>query len=155
MLLPAAIQLIRTQMKSALILTFGGLLPLLPAQTAKKPAESQGTVHIYRERIEIATKTKPTVSCDNFAVAKIENGRVFTMKMSVGRHDLGTTDHPVGFHIDIEAGKEYFVRIDYPLNASLPSGAAPVLVPADQGRMETAKLKPLDGRYIETGACGR
>ena len=142
-------------MKPALILTFSGLISFLPAQTAKKPPEPEGTVHIYRERIEIARLTKPLVSCDNFPVAKIENGRVFTMKMSVGRHALGTTDHPLGFFIDIEAGKEYFVRIDYPLNASLPSGAAPVLVPPEQGRMEIMKLKPLDGRYIETGACGR
>jgi hypothetical protein len=141
-------------MKPALILTFGGLLSLLPAQTAKKPAQPQGTVHIYRELLEIGKLTRPTVSCDNFPVARIENGRIYTMKMSVGRHALGTTDHPVGFFIDVEAGKEYFVRIDFPVNASLPSGAAPVLVPVEEGRMETMKLKPLDARYIETGTCG-
>jgi hypothetical protein len=142
-------------MKPALLLTFGGLLWLLPAQTTKQPPELRGTVHIYRERLEIGKLTRPTVSCDNFPVARIENGRVYTMKMSVGRHALGTTDHPTGFFIDIDAGKEYFVRIDFPVNASLPSGAAPVLVPVEQGRVETMKLKPLDDRFIETGACGR
>jgi len=100
-------------------------------------------------------QTRPTVSCDNFPVARIENGRVYTMNMSAGRHALGTTDHPLGFFVDVEAGKEYFIRIDFPVNASLPTGAAPVLVPNEQGRAETAKLKPLDARYIETGACGK
>ncbi len=142
-------------MKPGLLLTFFGLLAWLPAQTAKNPPQPQGTVHIYRERLEIGKLTRPTVSCDNFPIARLENGRVYTMKMSVGRHALGTTDHPVGFFIDVEAGKEYFVRIDFPVNASLPSGATPVLVPVEQGRVETMKLKPLDGRYIEAGGCGR
>ncbi len=150
-----AVELKETQMRSAFIVTFCGLFSWLPAQTAKKPAQPQGTVHIYREKLEIGTQTRPTVSCDNFPVARIENGRVYTMKMSVGRHVLGTTDHPLGFFVDVEADKEYFVRIDFPVNASLPTGATPVLVPNEQGRAETTKLKPLDGRYIETGTCGK
>lgn len=139
-------------MKLALALTFASVLT---AQSAKKPAQPQGTVHIYRERLEIGKLVKPLVSCDNFPVAHIENGRVYTMKMSVGRHALGTTDHPVGFHIDIEADREYFVRVDFPVNISYAGDATLVLVPNEQGRMETIKLKPLDGRYVETGACGR
>jgi hypothetical protein len=141
-------------MKTTLILMWCGLALSLAAQTAK-PQQPQGTVHIYRVKGEIATKTKPSISCDNFLVAKIVNGQVYTMQMSVGRHVVGTSDHPLGFFVDVEAGKEYFVRIDYPVNASLPTGAAPVLVPNDQGRMETMKLKPLDGRYIEAGTCGK
>jgi hypothetical protein len=136
-------------MKAALIPAFCGLVWFLPAQTAP------GTVHIYRIRGEIATRTRTTVSCDNFPVARIENGHVFTMRMSVGRHVVGTSDRPLGFFIDVASGGEYFVRIDYPVNASLPTGAAPVLVPNDEGRMEITKLKPLDGRFIEAGMCGK
>ena len=139
-------------MKPALALAFASLLA---AQTPKKSPQPQGTVHIYREKSGIGTKTHPTVSCDNFPVARIANGAVYTMKMSVGRHALGTSDRPTGFFVDIEADKEYFIRIEFPVNASLPTGAAPVLVPNEQGRMETMKLKPLDGKFIETGTCGR
>ena len=131
------------------------LASLLAAQTAQKPSPPQGTVHIYRERLEIGKLTRPLVSCDNFPVARLENGRVYTMRMSVGRHALGTPDHPVGFHIDIEPDREYFVRLDFPANISYAGDAMLVIVPNEQGRMETMKLKPLDGRYVETGTCGR
>jgi hypothetical protein len=145
-------------MKSALIIalrmTVCGIASFLPAQTAKPP-QPQGTVHIYRDRLQVGALTRTVVSCDNFPVARFENGRVFTMKMSVGRHAMGTNNNPVGFHLDVDADKEYFVRIDFATNASYAADAKLVQVPSDQGRMETMKLKPLDGRFIETGACGK
>jgi hypothetical protein len=110
-------------MKSALIIalrmTVCGIASFLPAQTAKPP-QPQGTVHIYRDRLQVGALTRTVVSCDNFPVARFENGRVFTMKMSVGRHAMGTNNNPVGFHLDVDADKEYFVRIDFATNASMP-----------------------------------
>ena len=54
----------------------------------------------------------------------------------------------------IEPGKGYFVRIDYPPNASYKISASPVLVAAELGRMEIEKLRPLDARYIQAATCG-
>lgn len=94
------------------------------------------------------------VSCDAFPVARMQNGRVHTMKVSPGRHVFATSDDPTGIQVDVASGKEYFVRIDYPPNAVYSERAAAVLVAPEQGRMETLKLRPLDGRFIEAATCG-
>jgi hypothetical protein len=122
-----------------------------PAPTSKPAA----LLHIYRYLLNVGKAAHPTVSCDDFAVARIQNGRVYTMKISVGRHTLATTDDPVGIQLDAETGKEYYLRIDYPVNASFAVRATPVLVATDQGSQEIRKLRPLDGWFVETGSCGR
>jgi hypothetical protein len=125
-------------------------LSILSAQT-----QPQGTVHIYREKLPVATAAHPTVSCDMFPVARIQNGRVYSMKVSAGRHLFATTHDPTGINVDVEPGKDYFVRIDFTPNAKLHGDATPVLVAPEQGRVETLKLRPLDGQYIEAATCGR
>ncbi len=118
-------------------------------------APPQGTVHIYRQKLEIGTVVRPTVTCDNFPVVRLPNGSVFTMNMSEGRHQIATGDNPTGIYLDVESGKEHYVRIDFPANASHASRATPIQVPLDQGRMETIKLKVLDASYIEAATCGK
>jgi|GEM_PF-3249097 len=122
---------------------------------AQTPTQAQATVHIYRYRLSVGQAAHPTVSCDAFPVARIQNGRVYTMKVSAGRHSFTTVDYPAGIDVDIESGKEYFVRVDYPPNASFAVRATPVLVPPAQGREEIRKLRPLDGQFIEAATCGK
>lgn len=128
---------------------------VLPAQPPKKPAPPQGIVHIYRLKLEIGTVTRPTIACDNFPVVRLPNGSVFTMKMSAGRHVMAIGVDEPGINLDVTADKEHYVRIDYAVNASHAGGAVPVVVPPEQGRMETMKLKKLDASYIEVATCGR
>jgi len=115
----------------------------------------QGTVHIYRYRLTVGLAFHPTVSCDEFPVVRTQNGRVYTMKVSAGMHTFSTVDNPAGIPVDVEPGKEYFVRIDLPLNAAYASRATPVLVPPEQGSMEIRKMRTLDARYIEAATCGK
>lgn len=85
----------------------------------------------------------------------MQNGRVYTIKASAGRHNFTVADSPNGIDVDAEPGKEYFVRIDYPPNATFATGALPVLVPPDQGMKEVRKLRPLDRWFIEAATCGK
>jgi hypothetical protein len=123
--------------------------------SAQTQPPSTGTVHIYRYKLSVGQAAHPTVSCDAFPVARIQNGRVYTMKVSAGRHIFATADNPTGIEVDVKPGKEYFVRIDYPPNASFAVRASPVLVAAEQGRKEISKIRPLDGWFVENAACGR
>jgi hypothetical protein len=132
------------------LLAFWMAISILSAQTAP-----QGTLHIYRNRLSVGTAAHPSVSCDMFPIARIQNGRVYTLKVSAGRHSVTTTHDETGIMVDVESGKEYFVRLDFTPNARFHGDASPVLVPPEQGRMETLKLRPLDGQYIEAATCGR
>ena len=84
----------------------------------------------------------------------MQNGRVYTMKVSAGTHAFTTVDDPVGISIDVQPGKEYFVRIDYPVNSTSALHASPVQVAPELGSQEIRKLRPLDGWFVKTGACG-
>ena len=119
------------------------------------PAVPSGTVHFYRYLLEVGKATHPTISCDAFPIAKMQNGRVYTMKMAAGRHVIITSENPVGVNVDVEAGKEYYIRIDYSPNASFAIRATPVVVPLEVGREETKKLRPLDGWLVEDATCGK
>jgi len=132
------------------------ILPLWIAMSLATSAQvqSQATVHIYRYRLSVGQTKHPTVSCDAFPVVRMQNGRVYTMKVSAGRHVFSTSDDPTGIQVEIAPGKEYFVRIDYPPNVTYAERATAVLVAPEQGRMETLKMRPLDGRYIEAATCG-
>jgi hypothetical protein len=128
----------------------GGLV--LRAQT---PAQPTATLHIYRPRLDVGKAAHPTVSCDAFAIARIQNGRVYTMKISPGRHAFTVGEKTAEIDIEAEAGKEYFLRVDYPPNASFAVGATAVLVDPAEGLKEIKKLRPLDGWFIENATCGK
>lgn len=137
-------------MSARLTLALVAACALLLAQT--KPP---GMVHIYRLKSTQGKASHPTITCDTFDIAKIQNGRVYTLKVSPGRHNFTTADAPAGINVDVAEGKEYFVRIDYTANASFAVGAVPVLVPPEQGSKEIQGLKPLDAWYIEAATCGQ
>jgi hypothetical protein len=130
-------------------------MALVSGAIAFAPPAPTGTVHLYRYLLNVGKAVHPTISCDAFPVAKMQNGRVYTMKVFAGRHMFTAGDSPTGIEVDVEAGKEYFVRIDYSPNASFGVRATPVLVSLEQGREETKKLRPLDGWFVEDAACGK
>ena len=72
-----------------------------------------------------------------------------------GLEDLYAGREDPRIEVDIEAGKEYFIRIDYSPNASFAIRATPVVVPLEVGRQETKKLRPLDGWLVEDATCGK
>jgi hypothetical protein len=133
------------------------LLGFWMALTTVAPAQVQpaATVHIYRYKLTIARAAHPSVSCDASPVVKIQNGRVFTMKVPAGSHNFSTADNPTGINVAMEPGKEYFVRIDYPPNTSFALHAAPVLVAPEQGRQEIQKLRQFDAWFVEGATCGQ
>jgi hypothetical protein len=131
------------------------LLVLAACALAFAPAAPSGTVHFYRYLMEVGKASHPIISCDAFPIARMQNGRVYTMQMTAGRHAIDTSENPTGIEVDVEVGKEYFIRIDYSPNASFAIRATPVLVPLEVGREETKKLRPLDGWLVEDATCGK
>jgi hypothetical protein len=131
------------------------VLLLAAAALAFAPPVPSGTVHFYRYLLKVGKAAHPIISCDAFPIARMQNGRVYTMQIPAGRHAIATSENPTGIEVDIEAGKEYFIRIDYATNASFAIRATAVVVPPEVGREETKKLRPLDGWLVEDATCGK
>ncbi len=125
------------------------------ALRAQAPAKPTATLHIYRPRLDVGKAAHPTVSCDAFAIVRIQNGRVYTMNISAGRHSFTVGEKTAEIDVEAEAGKEYFLRVDYPPNGSFAVGATAVLVDPAEGLKEIKKLRPIDGWFIENATCGK
>src|SRR5271154_5751039 len=78
-----------------MLLIFGMALSMVCSAQVKTPA----TVHIYRFRLSVNQAAHPTVSCDAFPVARIQNGRVYTMRVPAGRHTFTTVDNQTGIQV--------------------------------------------------------
>jgi hypothetical protein len=125
-----------------------------PPPAPAKP-QPQGTLHIYRYKLEVAHAKHPAVSCDNFPIVRIQNGRIYSLKVSTGRHTLLVADNPDPLDIDVEVNKDYYIRVDYPINAAPGARPALVLVPPAQARDDIKGLRRLDGQFVEAATCGR
>jgi hypothetical protein len=109
-----------------------------------KPVESAlAVVHIYRANQFTAKLRSPAVYCNEAPLAKMQNGRYFTIKLLPGRYAFRSEDKGVGIQINAEAGKEYFVRVEMALG-SFKGTQQVAEVSKEQGESELRVLKPID-----------
>ena len=134
-----------------LALCFAGLVALAqePAAESQKTAagSAKATVYVYRYKQFVGSALTPSVYCDESELAKMENGRYFSVKLDPGKHTFHSNDKQSGMELDVKAGQQYFLRVELVPGAMKGHGRL-VLVPAEQGSYELIKLKPLDGKKV-------
>jgi hypothetical protein len=135
------------------------LLPLtsafLAAQTeiAAQPnaqAQPKASVYVYRYKQFVGSALQPSVFCDEVQLARMENGRYFSVKIDPGKHTFRSNDQQSGVELDVKAGQEYFLRVEI-ATGMLKGHGRLVLTAPEQGRFEVkAGLKPLDdGKVVD------
>ena len=119
---------------------------LQPANDAKA---SKATVYVYRYKQFVGSALAPSVYCDETELARMENGRYFTVKLDPGKHTFRSNDKQSGLELEMKAGQEYFVRVEIVAGAMKGHGRI-VLMSAEQGSYElkSSKLKPLDANKV-------
>ena len=125
------------------------------AQTVATPqpetsAESKASVYVYRYKQFVGSALQPSVYCDDAQLARMENGRYFTVKIDPGKHTFRSNDQQSGVELDLKAGQEYFLRVEIATGMWKGHGRL-VLTAPEQGRFEVkAGLKPLDeGKVVD------
>jgi Protein of unknown function (DUF2846) len=110
---------------------------------------SKATVYVYRYKQFAGSALAPSVYCDETELARMENGRYFTVKLDPGKHALRSNDKQSGIELDAKAGQEYFVRVELVAGAMKGHGRL-VLVTPEQGgyELKSSKLKPLDSNKV-------
>jgi hypothetical protein len=131
-----------------------GLAAVAQETTAGSPATTGGapskaTVYVYRYKQFVGSALAPSVYCDETELARMENGRYFTVKLDPGKHAFRSNDKQSGLELDAKAGQEYFVRVEIVAGAMKGHGRV-VLMSAEQGsyEMKSSKLKPLDANRV-------
>ncbi len=94
----------------------------------------------------------PSVFCDEVQLAKMENGRYFTVRMDPGKHVFHSNDKQAGVELDLKAGQQYFIRVEIATGFMKGHGRL-ILVAPEQGgyEMKSSKLKPLDANKVLDG----
>jgi len=117
------------------------------ASTPQPPAakSSKGTVYIYRYKQFVGSALEPSVYCDETQLARMDNGRYFSVEVEPGKHTFYSNDKQSGLELDVKAGEKYFVRVEIAAGMMKGHGRLILMAP-EQGSYElkSKKLKPLD-----------
>lgn len=120
--------------------------PALP--TAVKPAKPEATtatVYFYRYKQFVGSALEPSVYCDEVQLARMDNGRYFSVALAPGKHAFRSNDKQSGLELDMKAGQAYFIRVEIATGFWKGHGRL-IQMTSEQGSYElkSKKLQPLD-----------
>jgi len=127
------------------------------AASAQEPAagsqttdakSSKATVYVYRYKQFVGSALAPSVWCDETELARMENGRYFTVTLDPGKHNFRSNDKQSGIELDAKPGQEYFVRVEIAAGMMKGHGRLILVAPEQGGYELKSKLKPLDSNKV-------
>jgi len=129
--------------------------PSTSPQSSTPQAESAsartqpGRIYFYRYKQYAGSALSPSVYCDEAELARMENGRYFTVKLAPGKHTFRSNDKQSGVEVDLKPGQEYFLRVELVAGFMKGHGRLVAVVP-EQARFElkAKNLKPLDADKV-------
>src|SRR5688500_8214831 len=81
-------------------------------ETTSAADGDRAVVYIYRYKQFVGSALEPSVYCDETELARMDNGRFFTVIVPAGRHVFRANDKQSGVVIDAQPGQRYFLRIE-------------------------------------------
>jgi hypothetical protein len=118
--------------------------------TAPKTQDSsKATVYVYRYKQFVGSALAPSVFCDDVQLARMDNGRYFTVTVDSGKHIFRSNDEQSGIVLQAVAGQQYFIRVDIAAGFMKGHGRL-TMMDSQQGTYELTsdKLKPLDASKV-------
>jgi hypothetical protein len=137
-----------------LIFCFTGLAaiaqqPTADSQSASGGKPSKATVYVYRYKQFVGSALAPSVFCDETELARMENGRYFTVKLDPGKHNFRSNDKQSGMELETKAGQEYFLRVEIATGFAKGHGRLVLMAPEQGGyELRSSKLKALDSNRV-------
>jgi hypothetical protein len=123
--------------------------PAADSQKATDAKASKTTVYVYRYKQFVGGALAPSVYCDETELARMENGRYFTVKLDPGKHNFRSNDKQSGTELDMKAGQEYFLRVEIATGFAKGHGRLVLMSPEQGGyELKSSKLKPLDANKV-------
>lgn len=115
---------------------------------ANGAAGGVATVYIYRPNKMVGKALEPSVFADGVELARMDNGRFFTLRLAPGKHKIHMSDEKKGYEINVGAGEVYYFRVG--IEAGMWKGHGKlVLDDNERGAAEVKKLKPLGSDKIK------
>ena len=117
-----------------------------PVTVAAQPTGT-GFIHVYRKSRFVASLATWNIGVDDKQVAKIGNGRHFTVKVPAGKHmvysELGRT--PLA--IDVQPNRQYYVEVEL-ISEFFSAYVAVKLTPPTTGENDFTHTRPIEPERI-------
>ncbi len=117
-----------------------------PAGTTAATVANTAILHLYRLRQFAGLGLKTNIDIDGKKTTQIANGQAIQMLLAPGKHNIAAparkakADHPI-YDLDMEAGKEYWVRIDF--SVGFLTYVRLYLEPDEKAQTESGKLEEI------------
>src|SRR5437667_5482626 len=120
-----------------------------PSSPVADSSQSKATLYVYRYKQFVGKALSPSVYCDKTELARMENGRYFTVKLDSGKHAFRSNDKQSGVDLDMKAGQSYFMRVEIATGFMKGHGRL-ILVAGEQAGYELKQLKSSDdGKVVD------
>lgn len=130
------------------VLSLLAFSPALFAQQPAQPASSNTAVVFFRESHYVGKALKPSVYVDGKQVARLENGRWFSMSIAPGKHEVSSSaKDEAATVINVAAGETDYVQMVITTGTWRGSGRLMQVDPAE-AQNKITKLKPLDQKFL-------
>ncbi len=119
-----------------------------PAQPDKPAASDKAIIYVYRYKQFVGSGLEPSIYCDEVQLARMDNGRFFTVQVPAGHHVFRANDKQSGIEADFKAGQTYYIRTEIVAGFMKGHGRL-ILIAPEQGSFEVKKLQPLSADKIK------
>jgi hypothetical protein len=119
------------------------LMPFMLSAFSCAQQTDTAIVHFYRYKQMQGALLKPSVYCDGQELGRMQDGRVFDVRVAPGPHTFYANDKQAGASVNLEPGKEYYFRTDLQLGFWKGHFRLTMVMP-EQGKYDVANLKPAD-----------
>src|ERR1035438_887955 len=119
------------------------------AQTASTDDSGKAVLYVYRlQGGSGPPPNKPSVYCDEHELARLQNGRYFSIRLDAGKHSFRSTDGQSVADLDVKDGQTYYIRGEVVPVRLKPRGRL-TLMSLEQGASEARALRPLDSGMVK------
>jgi len=119
--------------------------PASVASLASLPYDEFGHVKIYRPRQIAYLPLFNSIFVDNVGIVNIANGRHCSLRLRPGMHKIQADDNGSPIYLDVQKGKEYYVRVDEVPLPSLVNGYGMLtLLRPEQGSGKYKRQRPVE-----------
>jgi hypothetical protein len=116
------------------------------ASVSSSTASSSDSAHVrvYRPHQVPGGGFYPPISIDDKVIAKLSNGRRFSIRVTPGAHVITSDDKTSAISIDAKPGQEFYVSVQELPGGFLKGRGKMTLVAVEQGKPEYKLAKPLE-----------
>jgi len=119
------------------------LNPAATGTAEPKPSSGFAYLKVYRHRRYMGSALAPSIYVDQKQITRIGNGRRACIRLTPGKHTIGSDDKSSAITVEVQAGREYYVRIDEEAGFWKGHGRLTLLA-AEQGSPEYNQVRPVE-----------